>query len=189
MKRRLIVIVVAVMAILIYQKFMPEPNDFTSEDLLKVRASETIEHVESLEDGVLVFWDNGEQSQKDRINYYSVAVDYFKPSFMNWQWVNGGMHGGDYEEGISIQYIPKKALKKFSLNFGVVVVVDSSIEEIRLTDQASGNKYSATLIDLEDETVWYVVVPDDTVVSTIECFDVGGNIVYTMMSDNSWLFE
>ncbi len=187
MKRRLIVIAVAVMAILIYQKFMPEPNDFSNEDLLKVRASETVEHVEPLEDGILVFWDNGEPSQKDRTNYHFVAVDYFKPSFMNWQWINGGMHGGDYEEGISIQYIPKKALKKFSLNFGVVV--DSSIVEIRLTEKASGNKYSATLIDLEDETVWYIVVPDDTVVSTIECFDVSGNIIYTLVSDNSWLFE
>lgn len=187
MKKRLIIIVVAVMAMLIYQNFMPEANDFSNEDLLKVRASETVEHVETLEDGILVFWNNGEPSQKDRINYHFVAVDYFKPSFMNWQWVNGGMHSGKYEDGISNQYIPKKALKKFSLNFGVVV--DSSIVEIRLTDKASGNRYLATLLELEDETVWYIVVSEDTVISTIECFDDGGDIIHTVMSDNSWLSE
>lgn len=187
MKRRFIVIVVAVMAILIYQNFMPEPSEFTNEDLLKVRASEGVYHVESLEDGVLVFWDNGEPTQKDRTDYHSVAVDYFKPSFMSWQWINGGMHGGDYEDGISNQYIPQKALKKFSLNFGVVV--DSDIDKVRLTDQATGNKYSATLIELEDETVWYIVVPEDTLVGTIECFDKEGQLIYTLPSDNSWLFD
>jgi len=185
MKRRIVITIVAVVLILSYQYLKPTPEDFSGEDLMQVRDSDAIEYIVSDDDGVLVFWDNGEGNDRGD-EFYSLAVDYFKPGFNKWNWVNGGMHSGEYDTGITYQYIPKQALKKFSIAFGVIV--DQKIEEIKVEADGDSN-YVAHIIKLSNKTIWFVRHPKNITIGQITCYNSAEEIIYELEIDNEWLVE
>lgn len=184
MKRKIVIALVAVALILLYQKFQPEAEDFSGDDLMKVRGSHAIEYILSDQDGLLVFWDTGDSDNKGD-GFYSVAVDYFKPGFNQWNLVNGGMHSGDYDRGITYQYIPKHAFKKFALAFGVVV--DPGIEAIQV--ETNDSNYVANMVKLPNKTIWFVKHFKNIEIGKITCYNTLEEIVYELEIDNEWLFE
>lgn len=171
MKRRIIVIVVAVLMVLAYQNLLVKSENFSHEDLIKVRSQTKMIYKRDLEGKVLAFWHD-----------ISLGVDYFKPGLGKWTWVYGGSHSGNYDK-LSAQYLPKKLLKDLSLVYGYVV--DDKIQTIKVKSDVSS--HTAEIIEEDGIRFYFVVLDKDFDFLTVEAYD--DDLFYKVDIDNTWLLE
>ena len=172
MKRRLILILIAVVLVLGYKLILPKTDSFELSDLQEIRQTSDMLFTITIGDNILAFWDND-----------GIAVDYFKPSLFKWKWIHGASHSGDYE-GFSSQYIPKVALKDRAIAFGFIE--DVTIDTIKAyTDSGMS---TADLKKIDDTMIWYVIFEKEETLVTLKAYS-NEELLYERSLDNNWLID
>lgn len=168
MKKRIVILVVAIVLIMVYNQLSSDVSDFSYEDLRKIRPMGHIVSIENYNDNALVFWGD-------------LGCDYFKPTPFGFKWVYGGTHSGDYDD-VSSQYLPKAHLKDFAIVFGRIY--NPNIDTIKLTyDQ---NSITAEIIETEEMILWYVILEKEQFIFDIECYNQDV-LIKTKTIDESWM--
>jgi len=168
MNRRIIIVLVAIVGVLLYNQSLPKVEDFDPSILRETRPVHRVLETPIYEDGVLVFSED-----------VGLAMDYYKPAIMSWDWVYGSEHSGDYDL-ISYQYIPKAGLKDMSMVFGRVVSKEVTHLIILHPD---GSKRAEIQGD-----IWYVILENEEPLLTLQVFS-DDTLLETVEIDSSWLFN